>query len=325
MWLCLFEVVMNEFLIFALALSALIVFSYCLIPSSKLFEWAIALERWAANLTTQKINIHQGQIEYLDGGKGEVLILLHGFGANKDSWNRLAKHLTPHFRVIAIDLPGFGNSFQYMHQHYDVEMQVEWLEEIVVKLNLTQFHLAGNSMGGYIAGNYAALNPSKISSLWLINTLGVASAPDSEMFKDIAQKKRPAVLAKSKPEYKQLISHVFHKAPYMPNFFIDALAINSMNNFAINKKIFDEIHHTTNHQVNFSSPIEQALAGFDRPLLITWGEKDRIVHPDGASVLQKVVPTSTVKIIDQVGHLPMIEAPKLTARQFTNFCSHLQR
>lgn len=279
----------------------------------------MTLERNVANLAVRQINIQQGQIEYLEGGEGEVLILLHGFGADKDAWNRMAKHLTPHFHVIAIDLPGFGNSFKDRHLNYDVQMQVKWLKETVAHLNLSQFHLAGNSMGGYIAANYAALNPGKISSLWLINTLGVATAPDSKMFKDITQKKRPAVLANSKLQYKQLISNVFHNAPYMPDFFIEALARNAVDNFSMNKQIFDDIHHTSDHQVNFSSPLENALAGFERPLLITWGEKDKIVHPDGANILHKIVPTSKVKIIDQVGHVPMIEVPKLTARQFIDF------
>jgi pimeloyl-ACP methyl ester carboxylesterase len=310
---------MIELLILTVALSALIVFMLGIIPSTKLYQWLITAERRAANLKVRKMNIRDGQIEYLEGGQGEVLILLHGFGADKDAWNRMAKHLTPRFYVITIDLPGFGNSFKDMHLNYDVQMQVRWLHEIVGRLNLSQFHLAGNSMGGYIAANYAAINPREISSLWLINTLGVAAAPDSEMFKDIAQKKRPTVLTNSKLEYKQLISRVFHKAPYMPNFLVDALTLNAINNFSTNKKIFYDIHHTVKHQVNFSSPVDLALTGFDRPTLITWGERDSILHPEGAHVLHKTIPTSTVQIIKNVGHVPMIEAPQITAKQFIDF------
>lgn len=310
---------MNELLALAISLSVFVLITYLVSPPSKLYEWLLFAERRLAKLTLRKLDIQEGQIAYQEGGKGEVLMLLHGFGANKDTWNRIAQHLTPYFHVIAIDLPGFGNSFKDMQLQYDVKAQVTRLQEIVEGLKLSQFHLAGNSMGGYIAANYAALHPDKLSSLWLLNPLGVATAPNSGMFEDIAQKKRPVVLANSKLEYKELIARVFHKAPYMPNFFVDALSLNAIANFSINKKIFHEIHQTADYQVYFSSPTDLALAGFDKPLLITWGNKDTILHPKGAHALQKVVPSAVVQIIENVGHLPMIESPKLTANQFIEF------
>ena len=68
------------------------------------------MERSAAGLEQKSIEVGKLHIEYLEGGKGEVLLLLHGFGGNKDNWTRVAKYLTPHFKVIAPDLPGFGES-----------------------------------------------------------------------------------------------------------------------------------------------------------------------------------------------------------------------
>jgi len=58
------------------------------------------------------------------GGKGETLVLLHGFGANKDNWTRLAKYLMSHYRIIAPDLPGFGESSSPNDIDYTVAAQV---------------------------------------------------------------------------------------------------------------------------------------------------------------------------------------------------------
>src|SRR5687768_6020366 len=66
---------------------------------------AIAAERAAAQLSLKSVHIPGGlHISYLEGGQGEPLVLLHGFGANKDNWTRTSRILTRHYRVIAPDL-----------------------------------------------------------------------------------------------------------------------------------------------------------------------------------------------------------------------------
>ena len=78
------------------------------------------------NITVDGLNI-----EYLEGGKGETLVLLHGFGADKDNWTRTARYLTPHYRIIAPDLPGFGESSSPNDIEYTVSAQVERLKAFV--------------------------------------------------------------------------------------------------------------------------------------------------------------------------------------------------
>ena len=167
-----------------------------------------------SDLTPKFITIDEGDIAYIEGGHGDVVIFLHGFGANKDNWVRLAKYLKNDYTIIAIDLPGFGKSFKAPHLSYDVESQINRVHQLVNKLEIGKFHIAGNSMGGHIAGNYAVKYPEKVISLWLLNTLGVESADNSEMFKDISNNKRPMVLASNHQEYEQLLSFVFENPPF---------------------------------------------------------------------------------------------------------------
>ena len=69
-------------------------------------------------------------IAYLAGGKGETLLWLHEFGANRDNGTRVAKYLTPHFQVIAPDLSGFGENSRPANAHYTVKAQVARLDQL---------------------------------------------------------------------------------------------------------------------------------------------------------------------------------------------------
>ena len=82
---------------------------YFLFPGT-VFNLLLKAERSVAGLKQHRIDVKGQHFAYLEGGTGDVVVLLHGFGANKDNWTRMARYLTPHFRVIAPDLTGFGES-----------------------------------------------------------------------------------------------------------------------------------------------------------------------------------------------------------------------
>lgn len=71
---------------------------------------AVGADRTAAGLEERMVQVAEHRIQYLSGGSGDTLLLLHGFAANKDNWTRVAAYLTPHFRVIAPDLPGLARA-----------------------------------------------------------------------------------------------------------------------------------------------------------------------------------------------------------------------
>src|SRR2546421_7066063 len=85
-----------------------------------LLALAQRMELRAARLQQRSVDVGDQHIEYLVGGTGEPLVLLHGFGGDKSVWVRVAKHLTPHFRVVALDLPGFGDSTRDPRAHYGI-------------------------------------------------------------------------------------------------------------------------------------------------------------------------------------------------------------
>ena len=102
---------------------------------------------------------------YLEGGPpdGEVVVMVHGFGGDKDNWPLYARHFTKRYRVIAPDLPGFGGNVRDPKLNYGGPAQTERLHAFVTELGLDNIHLAGNSMGGFISLTYA-LTPRIASS-----------------------------------------------------------------------------------------------------------------------------------------------------------------
>ena len=99
-----------------------------------MFEIVKKMERKASGLEQKSVEVNGMNIQYLEGGSGEPLVLIHGFGANKDNWTRIGKFLTPHFHVIAPDLPGFGESSKEPNGKYTIKDQAVFLKKFIEKI-----------------------------------------------------------------------------------------------------------------------------------------------------------------------------------------------
>ncbi|MDD1783363.1 alpha/beta hydrolase [Enterovibrio sp. ZSDZ35] len=297
----------------------LLIILYMLIPNRTLFHSAVNTERHLAKLTRKSVSIDDGEIVYLEGGSGQTLLMLHGFGADKDNWVRMAKHLTHRYHVVAPDLPGFGESVKNPDLDYGISDQVTRLHQFASAINLDEFHIGGNSMGGYLAGNYAVQHADKVISVGLLNPLGIASSPDSEMFAMLRQHQRPKVLVGDSKQYRELLAFAFYKVPFIPSFVVEELAKQAQEDFPLHEKIFQDIHAMSNGQPHFSDPLDVVLRSIQKPVLIIWGDSDRILHPKGASILQSSIPNAKAEVMKNMGHLPMIESPSNTAKIYLNF------
>jgi len=278
------------------------------------FDLLRTVERSAAGLKQHSIDVNGLRIEYLEGGKGDALVLLHGFGANKDNWTRFAKHLTPHFRVIAPDLTGFGESSPDPDADYTISVQAERVKALVRALGIKSLHLGGNSMGGNIAGAYASKYADELKSLLLIAPGGVASSEPSEMYRRLREGKPNPLISKSIEDYEQLLDFVFVKRPFIPRALKKYLIQEAIEHQPLNSKIFKQLLSSRDLQ-----PLEVLLKGLPVPTLIVWGAADRVLHVSGARILEGVMPNAKAEVMDAVGHLPMIEKPKETAELYLSF------
>lgn len=268
-------------------------------------------QRGRANLELKSVNVGELNYKYLEGGTGDPLILIHGFGANKDNWTRVAEYLTPHFRVIALDLAGYGESSRNFDLDYTIIAQADRLHEFVEALGIKAFHLGGSSMGGAISGTYASKHKDQVKSLWLIAPGNVLSSEESELRRLLQEGKNP-LIPKNAEEYKALMAFVFDKRPYIPSPILDVFMREAFANKLLNDKVFADISRE-------KLVLEEVVEGLSTPTLVLWGNNDRVLHVSGADILCKIMANATCVIMKNAGHLPMIERPKEASRSFLTF------
>jgi len=272
---------------------------------------AIEFERRLAGLERKSGALPEGLgVAYLEGGRGAPLVLLHGFGANKDNFTRVAKYLTPHYRVIVPDLVGFGESARPADADYAPRAQAARLHAFLKGLGIGKPHLGGNSMGGHIALTYAAMYPGEVQSLWLLSPAGVWSAPPSELRRRMAETGENPMIVQDEDEFAELVSLVTARPLMIPRPFLDVLAQDRIRHFVLEERIFRQLARDS---------VEARVRGLAVPALIVWGEQDRVLHPGSAGILQMLLIRSEVILMRNTGHLPMVEAPEACALDYLRF------
>ncbi len=300
-------------LIFAIIIIGPVII-YFFMPGT-LFGIVKKIERKAGGLEQKTVIVDGMNIQYLEGGSGDTLVLIHGFGANKDNWTRISKFLTPHFNVIAPDLPGFGESDKNSEEKYTIKDQAVFLKRFLNTLNINKsIHLGGNSMGGNIAGQYASLYQGDLESLLLISPGGVVSSKPSELFQLLKNGKQNPLVAGSAKEYENLLSFVFVKKPFIPRPIKEFLVAEAIKNQDLNKKIFEQIKDSS-----LNNPMESVVKNILVPTLIVWGAQDRVLHSSGAKILEAIMKNSKAIVLEKMGHAPMIEKPEETAKLYLDF------
>jgi len=274
-------------------------------------RFAIDVERQRSGLVRKEIVLPDGvRYTYLEGGQGEPLMLLHGFGGDKDNFTRVARFLTPHFRVIVPDHIGFGESARPQDADYAPIAQAARLIALAKALNIPNLHLAGNSMGGQIALSYAALQPADVKSLWLLDPAGVWSAPESEVQATFRETGRNPLIARTTEDFAGIFALVMSDPPYIPRPMLDYLAQERIRNAVLEERIIKQLRDDS---------VEKRISGLATPTLIVWGDEDRLIHVRTADVLNKLMPNSKVIILEGIGHVPMIERPQQSAEDYLRF------
>ena len=272
---------------------------------------AIDLDRSLSGLTRKQVQLDDGtDYVYLEGGTGEPLLLLHGFGADKDNFTRVARHLTPHYRVIIPDHVGFGESAHPAQADYSPPAQAARLQSLMRKLGVEQVHLGGNSMGGHIAITYAAQYPAEVKSLWLLDSGGVWSAPGNDFAQKVRETGHNPLMARNEEDFARTFDFVMADPPFIPRPILDVKAQERIRNFDLEQVIFN--------QVSIDS-VEARAATVAAPTLIVWGREDRALHYSAGEVLKGIMANSQLIIMDGVGHLPMLERPAQSAEDYLRF------
>jgi pimeloyl-ACP methyl ester carboxylesterase len=279
---------------------------------------AFSLERVRSGVHQTSLVVDGKRWHYLEGGSADapVALLLHGFGGDKDNWTRFSDYLTEDFRVIAPDLPGFGDSVRHADWNYSLSAQRDRLTAFVEAVGLDRFHIAGNSMGGHLAALYAHQHPEQIRSLALFNNAGVEAPNPSEVQLAVERGENPLILS-SPEDFDRLVALISYKPPFIPWPARRVIAKQAFEHAAFNQTIFDSYRNDR------AIGLEPILPEIGVPVLILWGEHDRVLDVSSVDVMRPLLPQAEVVIMPDTGHIPMLERPAETARHFRAFVDGL--
>lgn len=291
---------------------------YWFAPATLFRQFQNALRR-RARLTRKTISVGGIAWPYLEGGPadGETVVLVHGFGADKDNWAFYAPHLTDKYRVIIPDLPGFGENDLSADRDYSITAQTARLVEFLDALGVDRCHLAGNSMGGFIALQAALDHSHKLASLTLLNNAGVVGANESELQKLASQGESPLVV-RTPADVDRLLAFVAHKPRPIPGQFKKVMFNDSKRREALLDQIFAVIAEDS-----LNNPVNDRLGEVKAPTLIIWGRHDRLLDVSSVAVLEKGIAGAESVIFEHVAHVPMIEDPQALASAHLPFLARL--
>jgi len=278
-----------------------------------LFEAAKPLFRAVTGLEEKRVLAGRQWWSYLDGGAGDAVVMIHGYGSDKYRLALLARKFTRTHRVIVPDLPGFGESSQGTSQSYRVPIQAKRLRHFVTAIGLGRFHLVGNSMGGFVAAWYAAEYPDDVYRLVLMDAAGVRQPELSRAFRLYVDHGVNIFRYRNARELDRLVDLLFYRPPWIP-YPAKRFAISrATERRRIREHILREL------LADGDRLLESRLPGITAPALIIWGEKDRIIDVSAASVFQAALTRSRLEVIPDCGHVPFLEKPAETYRLTARF------
>jgi pimeloyl-ACP methyl ester carboxylesterase len=282
-------------------------------------QWLMQADHWrkAAQAHVEKHQLIAGDTtwSYYEGGDGPVLVLLHGYGTDKNVWLDVAAQLTAHFHVIIPDLPGWGESSPASDGGYTVDAQAQRLQSFVQAKGLNGFVLVGHSMGGAIAGVYAAEHPEHVAGLALLDALGLKSKDTA--FTQATQAGTNPFVYDDRAGFEKAQALIFSKPPSVPGRLIDVLVQRNQRNRDLLNKTFAALRDPAQRLA-----VQNRLGELNMPVLGLWCLNDKVTDISAQDSLRNGLAHSrSISTTTLIGcdHMPMLEKPEETARVLANF------
>lgn len=259
------------------------------------------------------IDVDGLRVHYRDEGTGPPLVLLHGTASSLHTWNAWAEALSPRYRVLRMDLPGFGLTGPNGSGDYSIAAYVRFLESFRETLGLERFALGGNSLGGAIAWNYAVAHPQQVTALVLVDPAGFPIERPALVFTLARIPGLSRLLAWMDPG--PLVRRTLRDAYGEPGLVTPALveryrslSLREGNRDAFIARARAPLLDTT-----------ASLASLRVPTLVLWGREDRLIPVSHAARFHSAIPGAQLLLYEGVGHVPMEERGGATARDAAAF------
>ena len=264
-------------------------------------------------------------IKYYELGNGSPMVFLHGFGSSSRTWDAISKTLATKNKLFLIDLKGFGLSDKPLDKKYAISDQADIISDFIKKNNLRNLVLVGHSMGGAIT---------------LLTFL--------KLIKEKINPIRGLILIDN-PAYKQRLPEFMKilKIPILNEMLLAILPANFRTRMSLKRCFFDDTKITDEIIKNYGDFLDSAgtyhalietakkiipknaneivskYPEINVPVLLIWGENDKIIPLSIGQRLAQDIPNSELAIITQCGHIPPEEKPQETAEIISDFLSKL--
>lgn len=302
----------------ALALLALLVIalSALLLRPSQLVARAEAKKLFTLP-TSHFIEWRGAELHYTDEGQGAAVIMVHGYGGSYRNFQKLNDSLRSQYRVIRLDLPGFGLSDLPGAKDGKIDflkLYSDYFTFILDTLRVDSVYMIGNSMGGMMCWNAALQHPDKVKKLVLIGSAGYELEKIAQGVSRLMNIPGMGLLyAKGMP---LSMSESGARRIYADTSRINHVEV-ANNNKLWNREGNMEAAYRLMQSRQF--PDSGRIKEITVPTLILWGRDDRIVPVDHAYKFQRDIKGARLVVIDTCGHVPMIERPAETASAIRKF------
>ncbi len=249
------------------------------------------------------VTLEGAKIAFEERGRGEAVLLLHGWNGTRKQWLLNLRALAPRFRAIAPDLPGFGESQEGSFE-YTLDGMSAFVRSFAEALRLSSFHLVGHSLGGCIAIRHAAARPEAVRKLVLVST---PTRTASLGVRALLPGARYSASATYRFRGKVALRWGFYRGVHRPEEVdLDFVRAN-----------LKASELTTRRALSLSTRMVRGmdlspdLESIERPTLIVFGDKDRRVNPREAPRQRELLAQPYMVLLTSCGHCPLFERPRL--------------
>lgn len=303
----------------ALALAIIALFAFGYTPETD----PAAMKAKYASAASRFVDVGGGLTMHVrDEGnsKGPVLVLLHGSNSSLHTWEPWVARLGAKYRVISLDQIGHGLTGPNPTGQYDAAAFTGTLDALMVKLGISRFALAGDSMGGFVAWEYALAHPEKLTHLVLIDAAGPP--------KDPAQKTPIGFRIAQTPGLNRLMEFISPRS-----IFEKSLRGSVSNPTIVTPAMIDRYWELNRYPGNrtatmarfaqYASRQDDAnrLGQITTLTLILWGAEDKLIPVAGADWFAARIKGAQKIVYPGIGHLPMEETPDRSAADLDAFLS----
>ncbi len=243
-------------------------------------------------------------INYIDKGEGDGILLLHGWGSNITLFDGIIRQLSPHMRVTAPDMPGFGESDE-PKEPWRVDDYVDFTEKFCQKLGISPSILLGHSFGGRVIIKLCTKPEPKLSPDKLILTDSAGIMPKKSLKSKLSTKMYKA-------------GRAVMSAPPMKALFPDA--VENMRNkrgsadyLAASPVMRQTLVYTVNEDLT------ELLKNIKQSTLLIWGERDDATPLSDGQTMEKLIPDGGLAVIKGAGHYSFLDDPYTYSRILASF------